>query len=350
MNLNDYLHLLSVLVFAPEEIRVQGLEYLQQIDQEQWSALSAIASAHHIVLRALTAPLDGPHPERAVELVMSEIRRTRLALSDLSEVCRVLEQRGCESVVIKSLDHWPDLGTDLDLLTCAPEAEVTKILNGEFGAAIESATWSDRVARKINYRLPRLPEFIEIHYCRLGQAGEQAALGREIIQRRCAVEIEGQHFFVPSPEDRIILAALQRLYRHFYLRLCDFVNTASLIDSGAVDFEKLRSTATQTRIWPGTATFLRLVSDYVSHYRKEPLVLPRRFTVAAKFGIEKMFASTGFLRLPLFPQGAELYLRQVAKALRQRDPAASARLGLIPPLAVVAALRFKLTGNKHGIW
>jgi hypothetical protein len=72
--------------------------------------------------------------------------------------------------------------------------------------------------------------------------------------------------------------------------------------------------------------------------------------VAARFGIEKMYPNAGFLRLPLFPQGAELYLRQLTKLLRRRDTNGSLRLGLVPPLAMAAGLRYKFTGNQHGIW
>ena len=31
-------------------------------------------------------------------------------------------------MVIKSLDHWPDLGSDLDLFTSAPSADVIQVM------------------------------------------------------------------------------------------------------------------------------------------------------------------------------------------------------------------------------
>ncbi len=350
MDLANYIHVLSILALAPAESRAEALEFVRQLDDEQWSSLAAVASAHHVALRAFGGHEESNAPTCVAALVRAEFNRMYCALKRLSEVCAVLEENRCTTVVVKSLDHWPDLGTDLDLLTCSAEVNVTKILQKEFGASIESSTWSDRVAHKINYRLPELPELIEIHFGRLGQAGEHVGLASQIVERRVLQQVGEHRFFVPSPEDRILLATLQRLYRHFYIRVCDFVNAASLIDSGAIDFEQLRSRAKQAGIWPGTATFVLLVSDYVSHYRCQPLMAPRHFTLASRFGIEKIFASTGFLRVPMFPQAAELYLKQVAKSLRRRDPVSSARLGLIPPLALAATLRHKLTGNQYGIW
>ena len=37
-------------------------------------------------------------------------------------------------------------------------------------------------------------------------------------------------FPVPAPEERIIVATLQRMYRHFYFRICDIVNSGALVE------------------------------------------------------------------------------------------------------------------------
>jgi hypothetical protein len=261
-----------------------------------------------------------------------------------------LEENDCPISVIKSLDHWPDFGTDLDLLTCSPEEKVAGILTERFGASIEKPTWSDRVARKLNFHIPELPELVEIHFGRLGQAGENTDLAERILERRVACEICGRSFWVPAPEERILLATLQRLYRHYYVRICDIANTKALIDSGAVDFDELRRVAKRAGIWPGVATYLRLVSGYVHHYGERHLALPRRVWMASSFGIDKVYANAGFLRLPLFPQSTQLYVRQVIRAMLRRDTAGAARLGLVPPLALAANVRFKVSGQKHGIW
>lgn len=350
MELANCIHLLSILALAPDEDRMAAAAAVRELDQERWESLVAVASAHHVVVRALGGSEDCRPGGRGEELVAAELDRSKHALSRLAEACSVLSQEGFSCVVIRSLDHWPDLGTDLDLLTCSPEAEITKVLSQRLGASIESATWSDRVAHKVNYRLPDLQELIEVHFGRLGQAGEHVGLAGGILNRCVLKEVGGEHFCVPSDEDRILLAVLQRLYRHFYLRVCDITDTASLIDSAGLDLEQLRSRGEAIGVWRGTATFLRLVSDYAEHYRGEPLLEPDRLLSASRFGLEKVFAAAGFLRLPMFPQAADLYLRQVASALNRRDSTAGARLGLIPPLALAAALHHRLTGNVHGIW
>jgi hypothetical protein len=39
-------------------------------------------------------------------------------------------------MVIKSLDHWPDLGSDLDLYTDGNSADVIRIMSETFDAAL----------------------------------------------------------------------------------------------------------------------------------------------------------------------------------------------------------------------
>lgn len=341
--------MLAKLTLGRAELQRAASSSLVKLADEDWSMLGGIAAEHHVTLRAFKSTQER-QAISAARMVIKERERGEQALAKLSEVCEALEQSTYPCVVIKSLDHWPDMGSDLDLLTCSPEQDVISVLEKRFGATVETPSWSDRVAMKINFRLPDIPELVEVHFGRLGQAGEHRKLAKRIMQRRVVREIAGMKFFVPAAEERILLTTLQRLYRHFYMRVCDVLDTATLVDSGEVDFDELRRAAKRCCIWPGTATLLRVVSEYMSHYRGQPLQLPRRVWLASAFGTEKIVPHDGFLRLPLFPQGAKLYARQVFRTVRRRDKAGSLRLGLIPPLAVAANVKYKLTGNEHGIW
>ena len=127
------------------------------------------------------------------------------------------------------------------------------------------------------------------------------------MQRRVTQEFAGKTFWVPAPEERILLVTLQRLYRHFYMRICDVVTVAHLVDGNMIDFDELRRAAKRAGVWPGVATLLQVVSDYMKHYRGTPLKLPRRVQLTARFGMEKVYPYGGFLRLPLFPQGSRTF-------------------------------------------
>ena len=352
----EHLHALSALSLNPSNV-VEAVKYVASLNEAERSELLGLADSHHVVIRAL-------EPVRATALALGEIslgnwaaaamakERARIenALGWLEQICKELEAANCPTTVMKSLDHWPDVGNDLDLYSTGDDERVVKVMQEKFGAKLEAQSWGDKLAHKWNFAIEGLPELVEVHVKRLGQTGEHTALARRFVSRRVQVELDGRSFFVPAPEERIIVATLQRMYRHFYARVCDLANTAKLIESGALDYPELKRASEMAGIWPGVATFLVIVADYVRQYRGVALPLPQIVLSAARFGAEKIYPRARFLRVPMFPEGATLYGKQLARTAMRGDVPAAFRLSLLPPLATAAAISFKLTGSDKGIW
>jgi hypothetical protein len=103
-------------------------------------------------------------------------------------------------------------------------------------------------------------------------------------------------------------------------------------------------------IWPGVATYLKIVSDYLQRYRGTPLALPQDVLAAAQFGGERLEVRSCFLRVPIVPQGASLYARQMTRTALNGNMPAALRLSLLPPLASLAALSYRITGSDKGVW
>ena len=103
-------------------------------------------------------------------------------------------------------------------------------------------------------------------------------------------------------------------------------------------------------IWPGVASYLKIVSDYVQQYRGTPLDLPTSVLESAKVGGDETYVESRFIRVPLMPYGAALYRQELASIFRSGNVPATFRLSLLPPLAMTAAMAFRLTGNDKGIW
>jgi len=331
---------------------IRELEGLGPADRE---LLMEIASSHHVVLRALTPVLENstaPYELRrwAADEVAREQARIDNALPRLAAICDALEEAGCQTVVMKSLDHFPDIGCDLDLLSLGEDQKVIAVMTGRFGAGLQARSWGDRIAHKWNFEVPGLPEAVEIHCRRLGQMGEHIQLARRFVRRRGPKAVGGYTFLVPAPEERLIVATLQRMYRHLYFRVCDIVNTAALVEAGTVDWSELHRASEQAGIWPGVASFLRICSEQVERYRGRGLGLPEAVRSAARFGADTMWVGNKFLRIPLMPHGARLYTEQVTKTALRGDVPATFRLSLFPTLASAAVIAYKLTGSEKGIW
>ncbi|HEV2114407.1 MAG TPA: nucleotidyltransferase family protein [Terriglobales bacterium] len=335
----------------------EALNHVAGLDADGRADFVRLADSHHVLVRALQAVHALAAGTADIALIAwteatlaAEQSRIDNALRHLDAVCREMEAASCSVVVMKSLDHWPDLGNDLDLFSPAPERSIVRLMREKFHAHLEPRSWGDRLANKWNFALPGLREAIEVHAQRLGQTGEHTALARRVLERAVPREVGGYVFRVPAPEERIIIATLQRMYRHFYFRICDVLDTAALVETGALNFAELRRSADLGGIWPGVATFLVIVSDYVKSYRGEGVDLPREVLAAAKFGGNKIAVRGRFLRFPVMPEGAGLYGLQMRHTAAHGNFPAALRLSLLPPLASMAALAYRVTGSDKGIW
>jgi hypothetical protein len=319
--------------------------------------LVSLANSHHVVIRAFrklqriasAVDNDGSACWFANEIKREEAR-IRNAVSFLDSIVKTLNSKGCPVVVIKSLDHWPDLGSDLDLYTNANSSDVIRVMSETFGAHLHPRSWGDRLANKWNFMVPELPEAVEVHVGRLGQTGEHVSLAHGLVMRARSIHLEDHVFPVAAAEDRLMIATLQRMYRHFYVRLCDIVDTTQLIDDDGVDYAHLRSVAETSGIWEGLATYLLIVSDYVARYRGRGLDLPVFVRTSAKFGGDRIRYGRGFLRIPILPHAARLYATELRELILSGKLKGSLRLGLLPCLATAAALEYKISGNDKGIW
>jgi hypothetical protein len=330
---------------------------LLNISRAEFNDLVKLASSNHVIVRGMEIFLEIMHEAKdetravwAQAALATERERIGTALRFLEEICRAFEYEKHYVAVIKSLDHWPDLGSDLDLYTNADSEVISKFIVRRFNAKIAQRSWGDRLAGKWNFLVPGLSEAVEIHVGRLGQTGEQVAIASRLMERSRHLMIGTQTFRVPSASDRLLISTLQRMYRHFYFRLCDIVDSAALVEMGDVDFRDLRSSATNAGIWEGVATYLVIVSDYVSKYSGPGLDLPYFVHVAARFGGDEVFYAREFLRVPIVPQSVTLYGAQLAGVLRKMELKSGARLSLLPWLATAALVGQRITGSDKGIW
>jgi hypothetical protein len=330
---------------------------LAGISREEFDDLVALAASNHVIVRGLEvflhlmrAEKNATHAEWAMKALAAEQARVTTAVLFLGEICDAFAERDYPVSVIKSLDHWPDLGSDLDLYTTTSPDDVIRLMKDRFKAELAPRSWGDRLACKWNFMIPGLPEAVEIHMGRLGQTGEQVVIASSLLERTRTIMLCGHAFRVPSASDRLMISTLQRMYRHFYFRLCDIVDSAWLADSGGIDYENLRTLARRAQIWEGAATYLAIVSDYVKSYRGAGLDLPHFVTGAARFGGDRIFYARGFLRVPILPQSAGLYTSQLAGVLGKGEFSSGARLSLLPWLATAAVVGQKLTGSDKGIW
>lgn len=363
---STYISLLSKLVvhgytqdFLLPDSNLDALQpefdLVSALSEEQFSDLLKIADMHHVTVRALRVLQQMATERQKRQLyewcssaLAAERGRISRAVEWLHVIVDTLNAANCPAVVIKSLDHWPDLGSDLDLYTSGTAEHVVRVMKDKLQAILEPRSWGDRLAGKWNFQVPGLQELIEIHVRYLGQTGEHKAMASRVVARSVSKSVNGHAFPVPAPEERILISTLQRMYRHFYFRLCDMVDMAMLLRSGTVDFAELRRGADAGRIWPGVASFLVIVAKYIKEYGGS-IDVPADVIQSAYASDLRVTFRDNFLRVPMRP-AAGLYGSQLLTASRHGDLRAISRLPLLPPLAVSALVAYRLTGSDKGVW
>jgi hypothetical protein len=332
------------------------IDYICALSLDQFEGLLKQAETQRVLRRCLeivrtNLPRAREDLAQVLERKLSfERKRVENLLIVLQKVVHAFQLRGYPVLVMKTLDHWPDTGSDVDLLAAGEDHQVYEILENDFRAVRQPQSWGDRLAHKFNFHIPELRELVEVHIGCLGQTGEQEQLASEILGRMSEERYGDCLLPVPAAEDRIIIATLQRMYRHYYIRLTDIVNIFQSLVHQRVDFERLKAVADKSSIWPGVATLVTIAWQHGVHYGGPPIRLPGRVTSAARFNSTRTYVDRKFLRVPLMPEAARLYLEQLAENGRSRNLRALARLSLLPILASAAFVSFRLTGNDKGIW
>ncbi|PYX40308.1 MAG: hypothetical protein DMG81_06665 [Acidobacteria bacterium] len=316
------------------------IEYVSKLNREQLHHFLKQAEMQRVLRRTLAVLHEhlprsarSPISELLDQSIADERARVEKVLTYLHRIVDRFEQRGREVMAMKTLDHWPDTGSDLDLLAIADDAEVCAILEHDLQATKEPQSWGDRLAHKFNFRIPGLPELVEVHVGCLGQTGEQNSLAAGVLSRRIHQSYGEYSLPVPVPEDRIVIATLQRMYRHYYIRLTDIVNIYGLLAEERVDFQRLT-----------------IVNQHGIRYGSKSIALPEMVTAAARFSSKRTYVDRKFVRVPLVPEAADLFLHQLAGTGRQHNFRAMMRLSLLPVLATAAFVSFRVTGNDKGVW
>jgi hypothetical protein len=156
---------------------------LAQLKREEFDDLVALAHTNHVIVRVLEIAQalyrdmrDATREQWTIAALDAERARIDNSITYLATICAAFDEVGYDITVIKSLDHWPDLGSDLDLYTVTAPEKVLALMKNRFGAALDARSWGDRLANKWNFLIPGLAAPVEIHMGRMGQTGEQRVI------------------------------------------------------------------------------------------------------------------------------------------------------------------------------
>src|ERR1700751_1174432 len=111
----EYLNALFSLTINPAESD-REVSLVASLTPEERSEFVSLADSHHVIVRGLNTVLAQANRDGNTALAQwasgeldKEHKRISTALAYLQSICEELENAGCQTTVMKSLDHYPDL-------------------------------------------------------------------------------------------------------------------------------------------------------------------------------------------------------------------------------------------------
>jgi hypothetical protein len=158
----SYIDALSQLTLNPENSG-GAYRFVVDLSDQERSELLSLADSNHVILRALKPVYEQAARAKSLPLaawaensMTDERNRIANMLDHMVRVCNGLEAAGCPTTVMKTLDHWPDIGNDIDMYSTASDERIVEVMKRDFGAEIEPRSWGDRLAHKWNFAIPGL--------------------------------------------------------------------------------------------------------------------------------------------------------------------------------------------------
>jgi hypothetical protein len=272
--------------------------------------------------------------------------RAEVALDVIAAVSAACARHGIAFLFPTALDHYPDLGQDLDLLVLSQSEASDAAALGALVATRRDGGLRDRLAGATTYRLEPSGLLVDIHHGRLGIIGEQTWYPATLIANRRPRTIGTRDCFVPSVEDQMVLQGMRRVYGRRSFRLTDVVATVTALRVPGLDWGYVIRTARALGMLPGLSCYLSYVDQIHRALYGRDLIpeAPRGRLTLGGWG-RVAFRGAAY-RFPAARVGGRLYWQELGTALATRNWSAASRLGLLPAVLVVEQVR-RLT-RPHG--
>jgi hypothetical protein len=310
--------------------------------------MARLAASNGVLLR-MGAVLEGQgiHLGVAAERLLGEERERATAVQDLVARLAVrAEALDLPVVFPKALQGWPDVGGDVDVLVWGDRETDVALLEG-FDVLGRTSMLTEVVAGATRYVVTSAGAPVDIHHRRLGQVGEHRDYVTRLFTRRVRFGCGGIEIPAPSPEDRIVLQGMQRLYGRRAIRLSDVMLTAHLLADPDLHWPLVVREARATGTIAGLAGYLGMVEHVGQRYLGRNLVPeePRRLA-DPRWG-HRLRLAGGRLAFPGIRTSAELYARGLLSGLRTGRWDAVVRYAFLP-LAWAGAFRGRVRRLRSG--
>ena len=277
-------------------------------------------------------------PDVFAEAVVRERQRIHQAVKLAREISQV-SSRNNVPFVFKAFHDFPDMGHDVDLFVPRGSWSVDELLERDLHAKAEKSGLVSRIAGTTGYVVNGYVSPVEIYHGRIGRVGEHSAYFDVLLRRRSTITIDGTAFYIPAPEDQLLIRMIQCLCVRQNIRLSDILSAIRALVGGNLDWNGLIKTCRRTGLFGGLCCYLSCAEQiYAQLFGAELLPRPLRKTLTVgRWGQVKFrngcygFHGTWAIR--------KLYAQTFWAAVALGNWDCAGRLCLVPLVVAVGAAR-----------
>jgi hypothetical protein len=179
---------------------------------------------------------------------------------------------------------------------------------------------------------------VDVHHGRVGPLGEDRAFAALLLRQRRRVQIGDGSLWAPSPEDQLLLQAMQVASRRA-LRLSDLAWTIEVARDGRLAWPRVLSTAKSLGLISRLSCYLDYVGQVHRRVFNQPL-LPTDVRGRLELGRWGQIAfRDGAYRFPAGLAMRRLWLDEMPSRVGTGDLAGAGRMLLLPVAAAAKRLR-----------
>jgi len=235
------------------------------VDELDWDFARRLATRDRVLIRLAERIETGDTP--LPPTFAAAVARARAAAAATLEIVQRLDAAcascGAEYVVLKLAHQLPDTGSDVDLLVSGSAADIDRAVLEHVPAITGRRQPVGRITRQLRYVTARHGVVVDVHHGRVGPLGEDRKFAALLLRQRRRVEIGTGSIWAPSPEDQLLVQAMQVANRRS-LRLGDLAWTIGVARDGRLAWARVLSTAKAL----GLTSRLSCYLDYVSQVHR----------------------------------------------------------------------------------
>ena len=216
-----------------------------------WGELLHVAAQNGVLIRVVDQlQVIGLEPRHFFYAAVKEMRaRNQRKLSLMARIGERCVDANIDFIFAKALQNYPDMGGDIDLYVKPRSIDVDAAILTGLKATPVKRNLRNRIDGTATYWLAGCDSLLDIHHGGVGMLGEHKLYVSQIIRNAREITVDGDDF-LPSPEDQLILQALQKVQRS-YLRLSDILTTIKLVRGERLDWNYILNTVRpEYSLWP----------------------------------------------------------------------------------------------------